>query len=110
MRSFDKIRLNNLFKNYTAVSCIECGPLISDFPSLVNYIIPVLNRKPPYNTVCPQCGFSESKEQQTNDTDLITAAAKKVRFPRNIVSLVKSSLRQNKRPYWLLAFYKRNEK
>jgi hypothetical protein len=105
VRSFDKTKLKNLFKEFIQVSCIECGPLIDDYPAVVNFLVPLMGLKPKPSTICPQCGYTE-KHNQT-----IASAASQPEHPqpKNLVSTLKSFLKRNKRPYWLLAFYKRNE-
>lgn len=110
VRSFDPSKLKGLFKNFTAVSCIECGPVISDYPPMVNFLIPVIGVRPKPNTICPQCGFTEEKgktvveKSSPADSHGTEPAAK-----RSLAASVKSLLRQNKRPYCLLALFKRND-
>jgi len=109
VRSFDKSKLQKLFKKFSCVSCIECGPVISDYPSAVNFLIPVIGVKPKSNTVCPQCGFSERSENNSNKDSSVTPNQAGPKPHRSTLSILKSFLRKNRRPYCLLAFYKRND-
>lgn len=108
VRSFDPAKLKSLFKNFTAVSCIECGPMISDYPSAINFLIPLIGVRPKPNTICPQCGFSEGSGKKAA-AEPVAGSGTEVTNNRNLSSIVKSWLRQNKRPYCLLAVFKRND-
>ena len=110
VRSFDKSSLQKLFKNFSPVSCIECGPLISDYPSFVNFLVPMIGIKPKSNTVCPQCGYTEGNEnKKSSESTTGENPSNDLKSGRSLLTTLKSYIRQNKRPYCLLAFYKRND-
>ena len=106
VRSFNKYKLQNLFQNFSPVSCIECGPIISDYVSVVNFLVPLIGLKPKPSTICPQCGYITGADKvPVSEANLTESTSGSV---KHIFSKVKSVFRQDKRPYWLLAFYKRN--
>jgi SAM-dependent methyltransferase len=108
VRSFDSARLKTLFKNFKPISCIECGPLISDYPSAINFLVPVIGVKPKPNTVCPQCGYREGSTGTNNHiTDSVSENHSGTSASIGIMSKLKSLIRQNERPYCLLAFFER---
>ncbi|TAL59862.1 MAG: class I SAM-dependent methyltransferase [Bacteroidetes bacterium] len=110
VRSFDISKLQKLFKKFSPVSCIECGPLISDYPSFVNFLTPLIGIKPKPNTVCPQCGYTEKSENKiSNESSITENQPKDLNHGKSLLSTLKSYIRQNKRPYCLLTLYKRNE-
>ena len=109
VRSFDNSKLQKLFKKFSPVSCIECGPAISDYPSAINFLIPVIGVSPKSNTVCPQCSFSEKNKNTNPESSVTENPTQELKPNRSMLSILKSFLRQNKRPYCLLAFYKRND-
>lgn len=108
VRAFDEARLKGLFKNFTAFSCIECGPVISDYPSFINFLVPLVGVKPKSNTVCPQCGFSEGSDKPLSQLPAESVAQSGQPGKKSLLSSLKSMIRNNNRPYCLLALYKRN--
>ncbi len=109
LRAFNDDILKKLFKNFTLESCIECGPIISDYPSIVNFLVPLIGVKPKPNTICPQCGFSEGEIMYEKTHNYPAKNSVSNGLYTNIFSKVKSAIRQNHRPYCLLAFYRRNK-
>lgn len=111
VRSFDRSKLQKLFKNFSPVSFIECGPLISDYPSFVNFLVPLIGIRPKPNTVCPQCGYTEKNEnKKSSEPAAVEHPPVNVKPKKSLMATLKSSMLQNKRPYCLLAVYKRNER